>query len=128
MIESGVNQYTGIVPCCRLDADSLVNERTLAQRLVGNCNSVLAQERNHVAVLAPHDVFDERRVELGQGLLLLNVKQDHARRRGQNERGGTAVKDFIRLDGALDALGEIVGQITNLDCLDVSTTLTLQPT
>jgi len=39
MIQGGVDEDTAVIPCSRLDADGLVDERALRKRLVGDGNS-----------------------------------------------------------------------------------------
>jgi hypothetical protein len=36
VIKSRVDEYSRVVPCARLDSNSLMNQRTLGESLVGN--------------------------------------------------------------------------------------------
>lgn len=78
---------------------------------------MLAEQSDHIAVRAPHHILDRRSGDFRQGLLLLDVKQNDRVGSGEQERGGPAVKYVGGLHGALDRLGEVVGQVPDLDRL-----------
>jgi hypothetical protein len=131
VVQGGVDQDTAVIPSSRLDPDGLVNQCTLDKRLVGDgdCYSsvrlpvlrhvltVLAQESDIVAVGAPDDVLDGRGSQFSQDLLLLDIKQEDGSSRREDKRSGTTIEDVVGLDGALDSLDDVVGQITSLDVL-----------
>ena len=80
---------------------------------------MLAQQGYIVAVGAPDDVLDGRGSELGQHLLLLDIKQDHRGGRCEDQRRSTAVKDVVGLDGTFDGLDDVVGKVSGLDVLGI---------
>lgn len=117
MVEGRVHQDPTLVPCRTLDPDSLVDEASLLQRLVRNCDRVLAKERHIGHVRRPHHIFDGRRRYLGYGPALLNVVQNHRCRCGEQELTRPGVIDLIHDIGCFERLGAVVLEITNGDRL-----------
>lgn len=79
--------------------------------------TVLAQQRDHSAVIAPNHILDRRRRKLGEYLLLLNIEEDNAGRCAEQQTCCTTIEDVVRLRRTLDGFGDRVAQISNLDCL-----------
>ena len=52
MVQGGVDQNTSVVPSSRLDPDSLVNKRSLAQALVGNSDGYRQTVREQTTPVA----------------------------------------------------------------------------
>lgn len=78
---------------------------------------MLAQESDHVAIGAPDNVLDRRSGDLGEDLLLLDVEERDRSRPGEDYRGSTAVEDLVGLRRALDRLGQVVRQVSDLNVL-----------
>ena len=38
MIKGRVNEYARVIPCARLDTNGFMDQRTLGENLVGNCD------------------------------------------------------------------------------------------
>jgi len=106
VIQSGVDKNPAVVPCSRLDADGLVDERALRKGLVGDGDSwssvsswsafdsahsgcwtvfeltVLAEKGDAVSINAPNHILDRWGGQFRKNLLLLDVKEnDRVRRR-----------------------------------------------
>lgn len=52
VVQGGVDQNTSVVPSSRLDPDSLVNKRSLAQALVGNSDGYRQTVREQTTPVA----------------------------------------------------------------------------
>lgn len=78
---------------------------------------MFAEQGNHVPIRTPYDILDGRCSELCKDLLLLNIEKDHRGWRGEEDGSSTAVEDVVGLRWTLDGLGQVVGEISNLDVL-----------
>lgn len=64
--------------------------------------TMLAQQGDQGAIVAPNNVFHRWRSDLCNGFLLLNVVEDDGGRRTEDEAGGSTVEDLVGLYGRLD--------------------------
>ena len=64
--------------------------------------TMLAQQGDQGAIVAPNNVFHRWRSDLCNGFLLLNVVEDDGSWRTEDKAGSSTVEDFVGLYGGLD--------------------------
>jgi hypothetical protein len=82
-------------------------------------HTVFAHQSYQRTIVAPHHVFDGRRVDFREGLLLLDVIQNNGRRRAEDEASSSSVEYLIHLTWGIDGFNDRVRQIPDLDDLQM---------
>ena len=63
---------------------------------------MLAHKGDKCPIITPNDVLDRRTVDLSDGLLLLDIIEDHGRGRAQDKTSSAPIEDLIRLNRGFD--------------------------
>ena len=113
MVEGRVDQNAAIVPGGALNPDRLVDKAGLLQRLVGNGDGVLAQQRHVRHVSGPHHILDWGSGHFRDDLALLNVKENDRCGGAEQQLSSASVEDLIHHAGGLERLCAVVLQVAN---------------
>ena len=95
-----------------------MNHTMLAEVLICDSDGVLAHQSDHATIRAPDDILDGRAVDLGDGLLLLDIVEDNRGGGTEKKTGSATVEDLVGLDRRLDRLDDRVLQVAHLDQLE----------
>lgn len=66
--------------------------------------TMLAHEGNKRPIITPNDVLDRRTIDLSDGLLLLNIVENHGGCRAQDKTSSAPIEDLICLNRGFDRL------------------------
>ncbi|KAH3668500.1 hypothetical protein OGAPHI_002254 [Ogataea philodendri] len=113
VVQSGVDQNTGIVPCSALHSDGLVHRHQCFEFLVCNDNGMLRQESDILGVCRPNSIFGVAYLNLCQLFLLLNVVMNHLIRFHQQDGTRSCIEDILNSGIQVNDLGNSISEVSN---------------
>jgi hypothetical protein len=96
----------------------LATERRASPEREEDGRTVLSEQGDHAVISAPDNVLDRKRRQLSENLLLLEIEERDGRRAGEDDACGSTVEDVVGLDGGLARLGDVEGEVSNVDGLE----------